>query len=222
MSGPHNTIHRLMRLVGPVLTVMCLLSLVTACSSPDHSKTGDSDSSPVSSAYASRIQASLRKAPDELSKQILEEALKTGTISEKNMNALIDQQTQCLTDAGFTDVSIDTTGAGSYNVPPSISKDQEDGIVKKCTGDWQGVDSVFSLYNSMHANPQNKDVAQIIVECLAKNGLVDKGFTVNEYKSLQADGDKFMDWVDSFVNPEHSGYSADKAQKFQQCSSGIA
>ena len=225
MPIPRNTVHHRMRLAIPSLTALCLLTSLAACSSPDQPKTKNAESSTptsTSSAYASRIRASLQYAPDELTTQILEEALKTGTIEEKDVSALIDQQTQCLADAGFTDVSIDMTGAGSYNVPPSISTTQEDDIVKECTGDWQGADNVFSLYNSMHANPQNKDVAQIIVECLVRNGLVDKDFTVNDYKSLQADGDKLMDWVDAFVNPEHSGYSADKAQQFQQCSSGIA
>lgn len=211
---------------GLAAAACCVMALV-ACASSVQTAPGSADASSGSSgasasAYAQRIRASLKQAPDELSKRILEDALNTGTISEKDVNALIDQQTQCLADAGFADVAIDTTGAGSYTVPPSIGKDQEDAIVKRCTGDWQGADSVFSLYNAMHANPQNKDVSSVIVACLVRHGLVDQGFTVNDYRSLQADQDKFMDWVDAFVNPEHPGYDADKAQTFQQCSSGIA
>lgn len=68
-----------------------------------------------------------------------------------------------------------------------------------------GSSEIVSLYWSVRRNPENRDWGEIFVECLVRGGLVEPGFTVEEYEQLMTAVPWSDEWAEVAFSEEYNG-----------------
>lgn len=111
----------------------------------------------------------------------VEEALRDGTISDQEYSEMTQRYTACLAAAGIsvTKYGID----GAVMVPPSsLTSDDAHNVERECS-DQFGEYPIAYFYVQMRANPSHKDMAQSVVDCFKRRGLVGPSYGLKDYQA---------------------------------------
>ncbi|MDR0849567.1 MAG: hypothetical protein LBN10_11125 [Propionibacteriaceae bacterium] len=155
----------------------------------------------------------LQQAYENVSSPVAKAILADGVITDEEMEEVRAAQKECLENLGC--VVLELNPDGSANIRPP----QEDGesfeVLTQRTGELQQqceVQTSWStigwLYTQMTRNPENQDIADLMVECLVRVGLESEGYTAEQYMS-DLENAHFIPYLENQETPE--------GQKFRAC-----
>lgn len=144
--------------------------VVAACS------TAESETAP----YAAEYAAAMAGTNSDYVKTMLED----GEITAAEIKDAQGQFISCLATAGIQGV-YDDTGFGyeELTIAGELTPEQEDSE-GECHVLWLG--DAAELFHKQTINPNNEDFDSLIAQCLVRNGLVEFGFTGQDYAELYA------------------------------------
>ncbi|WP_133125366.1 hypothetical protein [Bifidobacterium parmae] len=197
-----NTTARFVGRLFPLIGTICLFVALAGCSvnaAGGHdtgTNTKTTDGYDLNTSYSTElgiVQSQLRSDSNDnrLGLSILED----GVVTEGELNELKEQYDQCFIDHGYDPGSFDfdKTGAGSVYPPSGLSEEERKAwgertnTVQQTCDQRNGTAAIRGLVASVQMNPDNKDIRKTIVTCLIEQGLVDGGYTVNDYDTDLAD-----------------------------------
>ncbi len=111
----------------------------------------------------------------------IEEALRDGKISDQEYSEMKQRYTACLEATGTTVTKYDFDGA-VLDPPSSLTSDQAHNVETKCS-DQSGEYPIAYFYVQMRANPSHKDMAQAVVDCFKRKGLVGPNYGLKDYQA---------------------------------------
>lgn len=106
-----------------------------------------------------------------------ESAIADGVITDQEYAETIERLRECLDAAGIT---LSVSGH-SLQYDPGNDPDRAHATFTRCSGE-TGEDYIGWLYNGMRRNPDNLNESDIIVACLIKEGLVNPGYSGDDYE----------------------------------------
>ena len=175
-------------LVGAHLRVLLLLSilgiggLLAACGSltapggSDREEGSDSVSPTFSGPWAADFETMYARAGTEFERLALaDEKVDDSEIAEVN-----SRFTECLTAFGFTDMSLDESGAFGFTAPDGSDPEVVNERVGSCA-DESGYNTVGSMYAWIRRNPENLDDDTIIAACMIREGAVDPSYSAEDF-----------------------------------------
>lgn len=132
------------------------------------------------------------------------EILEDGQITEDEADELRSALQTCLAEQGFTDVTFYGAGAFAEQPPAGMSNEDHYAIVSACHQAAWGDEAadVYYLYYRVERNPDHEDETDIMAACLVRAGLVETGYSGEDY-------------ADDAANDEHPFDTS--AAQFQDC-----
>lgn len=197
---------------GIFAAVCCVAVLLGAgCGAQQHRDTADTGGNDTS--WAQTIRRSAASAKTDLAKNIL----KDGTITAEEFNEFVAAYDACLKKNGMT-VSFDGDGANENvtDATGQLSKEQGDAIIQQCQTQTDYM-LIVPVYQQMKANPEHKDPAQLVVDCLKKKGLVDQSMTRQDYIDTVTDEQRNTQTFGRYEDPQNPQYDSQKAQEYLSC-----
>ena len=176
-----------------IILAMCAVAALAGCGSTDDPPSGVRDpdgsstsaySGPVPSCdgpWAAEVGDAYRSTNDRLAHEALDDC----QVSEAEYSALGDAYVSCMAAKGF---SLQIIGPGeevSVKIRPGAKTDssgldpEETAAMSTCGS---GFDAAAGLRGRMLRNPENLNEDDIVVACLIKAGVVDKGYTVKDFQ----------------------------------------
>ncbi|HEY0218127.1 MAG TPA: hypothetical protein VGC57_17175 [Cellulomonas sp.] len=147
------------------------------------------DAAPTAPGWAAEIA----QARSEATTAFEIDALADGVVSEAEFQEVRSRLVSCLTGYGYTDVRYSDTGGLAAGFPPGfldVGVDEAQRVLDEQNADCaasSGERTVGQLYVAMRRNPDNRDEATILAECLVRRGAVEPGYTGAD---LDRDGDE--------------------------------
>jgi hypothetical protein len=106
--------------------------------------------------------------------------LKDEVITDQEYSETFERYRECDAALGITLGPVEPGGGGSFSIPPGMGSDgavQADAQCSERTGEkWVGM-----LYWAVRANPENLDGLTILIDCLVNAGVVEPGYTPEDY-----------------------------------------
>lgn len=160
---------------------MLLATLLTGCAGPQGLTTEGSmgategtatapSSGKFSSAWAEMFDYSYSIAQTEVERRALEDE----RIDDQEYEFFRSRILECLSTLGV-DAKFEKDKSLSYTLPGDITGDQ----ITECMQE-NGL-HILTLRDSMDRNPQNLDENTIMADCLKRAGVVDEGYTADDY-----------------------------------------
>jgi hypothetical protein len=106
-------------------------------------------------------------------------ALSDGQISDQEYAEMKERYVRCLAAAGITLTTYGFEG-GQYTLGPAMSPDEGHRQESRCSAE-SGEYPIGYFYLQMRVNPNHEDMAQQIVDCYKREGLVGKDYAVKDY-----------------------------------------
>lgn len=108
--------------------------------------------------------------------------LEDGVVTEQEINELTERYNQCIADKGYdrNTFHFEFDGSGSSNVSPGFDGDAFNTATMECR-DHDGIGGISQLVTSLKLNPENKDMAKAVVDCLKRNKVVDADYNRQDY-----------------------------------------
>jgi hypothetical protein len=111
----------------------------------------------------------------------IKDALRDGTISDQEYSEMKQRYTSCLAAAGIPVTKYGIEGA-VLSPPASLSSDEVHTVESQCS-DRSGEYPIAYFYVQMRANPSHTDMAQSVVDCFKRNGLVGPNYGLKDYQA---------------------------------------
>lgn len=162
------------------LSTIVVLGLV-ACTG-DNGGTGGVDSNDsdapglTTHSHSAAFEAALREATTDFERAILED----GVITAEEYLEAKNRQIECIRGFGLS-AELEDVGAGMYQIQVSGSGDADlvDAAMDDCA---KGTVLVIEpLYVSTLTNPEDRDLYELLAECLVAVGFVEEPFTAADY-----------------------------------------
>ncbi|SEA32884.1 hypothetical protein [Leifsonia sp. 21MFCrub1.1] len=153
---------------------MTLLAL-SGCSAGGEGALAKRSTSPGS--WSEEVQQAYDKATDAAIKQ----TLRDGRISDQEYSEMKQRYSDCLKGGGITLKRYDFEGS-EYVPPTSMSSDEAHDIESRCS-DQSGEYPISYFYVQMRANPTHSNLAQAVVDCFKRRGLVGPGYGLKDYQA---------------------------------------
>lgn len=136
--------------------------------------------------WAGDFEAAYRTSTSDLQRQVLQD----GTISDQEIAALQDALTDVLADRGFTKVAYGAGGTFALKPPPGMAEGDFQRLLDSCIEAVWGPNGgyVYALAFQIQRNPAGEDEAQLMAGCLVRQGLVDAGYTGDDYRRDMENG----------------------------------
>lgn len=169
---------------GPIGRALVALSAalvlgLTACTSPA-APDGQSGPAPGTPAFngpwASEFAAAYDRATDDLTRSVIED----GVVSEQERAEMIDRFTRCVADLGYCVDEYALDGSFHLTFAPETDADAAYEEVKGCSRS-SGETEIGALSSWTHRNPDRADETTLIVECLARSGVVPSSYSSSDY-----------------------------------------
>ncbi|GAA0441071.1 hypothetical protein [Leifsonia naganoensis] len=177
---------RATRAVEVETTLMACLALM-ACSAAQDAPPQRASGFRASGPWAAEIEREYDKATSPEVRNTLED----GVVSDREYEEMKTRYVDCLASAGVTMVTYGPAGS-EYTFAPPVTADIAHQKDRECSAS-SGEYPIGYFYTQMRVNPANEDVVPHIVECLKREGLVEKSYTVKDYAagdfSFAEDGD---------------------------------
>jgi hypothetical protein len=118
---------------------------------------------------------------EKASRPAIKAALRDGRISDQEYAEMKQRYSDCLAAAG---ISLTKYGLdGSEFVPPaSMTGDEAHETESRCS-DQSGEFPIAYFYVQMRANPSHANLAQAVVDCFGRKGLVGAGYGLKDYEA---------------------------------------
>ena len=161
--------------------------------------------------YASEFKRNYEEVDNKLVKGILQDSQITDTEFEE----FKDTYTSCLEQYDVQWQYLDGQGE-QFNPIGKADLSQDD--INKATDACQietGYMYIVPLYDSLHNNPDNlssDDLSQLSLSCLEKYGFIQQGTTLQEYKDILNDPDKYQSVFGAYEDSASPNY-----QQFYSC-----
>lgn len=164
------------RIAGVVGGIAVVAALLVGCGSAP----------PPSGAelWRAEISNAIPEATSDWEREILERSAEQGFISDEDFAYAEQMYLQCMADRGvpLTKTIDPVTGGRTYAteaMEPGPLNDAVPEIQRECSIA-NGI-GVRSLYASMRKNPDFRDPDELMAECLAREGLVDAGYSGEDF-----------------------------------------
>jgi hypothetical protein len=147
---------------------------------PEQQPLSDDAATPsFTSEWALEFTSAYRNSTSDLQRRVLEDE----TISDQELLALQDDYRGCLEARGFSDISFDRFGGYSLLPPDGMSDTGAGEVLQECgEATWGPRELTYSLYFQIYRNPSHQDEASIVTDCLVREGIVDEGYTSEDYR----------------------------------------
>ncbi|MCJ1672651.1 hypothetical protein MT355_05245 [Rathayibacter sp. VKM Ac-2929] len=126
--------------------------------------------------WASEFAASYDRATDDFTRSVIED----GVVSEQERSEMIDRFTRCVADLGYGIDEYALDGSFHLTFAPDTDADAAYEDVKGCSRS-SGETEIGALYSWTHRNPDRADETTLIVECLARSGVVPSSYSKGDY-----------------------------------------
>ncbi|WP_148060083.1 hypothetical protein [Rathayibacter sp. PhB152] len=126
--------------------------------------------------WASEFAASYGRATDDFTRSVIED----GVVSEQERAEMIDRFTRCVADLGYGIDEYALDGSFHLTFAPDTDADAANEDVKGCSRS-SGETEIGALYSWTHRNPDRADETTLIVECLARSGVVPSSYSKGDY-----------------------------------------
>ena len=187
------------------VAVAAILTVSLAACSPQVEPTEPGFSGP----WATELQQAYENVSSPVAKAILED----GVITEEEMEEVRTAQIECLENLGCIVLELNPGGSADI-LPPQEGGESFEVLTQRMNGLQQqcsvqtGWSIIGYLYSQVRRNPENRDGADLMVECLVRVGLEAEGYTAEQYIADLENG-HFIPYLENQETPE--------AQKFLQC-----
>ncbi|MDN4612969.1 hypothetical protein P5G50_00775 [Leifsonia sp. F6_8S_P_1B] len=167
------------RHLAVVASIVVIAPFTAGCastaSSPSRSTPARGEAPHLTGPWAAEFQREYERATTEA----IRAALADGTISDQEYAEMRAAYTECLKAGGITLTRYDQFGSETSFKPP-LTADTAHKAAQECS-ETSGEFPIAFLYWNARTNPANTDQVPLIVECFKRNGLVEKGYTVQDY-----------------------------------------
>jgi len=153
---------------------MALATLSACASTVDGPSTEPSAST---GSWPEEVTREYEKASD----PVITAALHDGQISDQEYAEMKQRYSDCLAAAGISLTRYGFDGA-EYAPPASMTSDQAHDAESRCS-DRSGEYPISYFYVQMRANPTHANLAQAVVDCFKKRGLVGSGYGLKDYRA---------------------------------------
>lgn len=170
------------------IVVVRLAALVAAClvvaGCSETSSAPDADDAPLASAgapdftgpWAGAFATAWQNSATDLERDVLRD----GDVDDLEVATLRNGLVSCLEGHGFTQVTVGDLGEISIDVPADMTDgDAVDAVVEQC--DVENGLEARRLAFSIRQNPENLDMGAIVAACLVDAGVVDPGYSADDY-----------------------------------------
>ena len=167
---------QLRRKIDPlsVIAATVLMALTACAGSGDRA----SDVKPSSAgSWAEEMKQEYEKA----SIPAVKEALRDGKISDQEYSEMKQRYSDCLSAAGIKLTKYGFNG-GEYVPPDSMTSDKAHETESRCS-DQSGEYPIAYFYVQMRANPAHANLAEAVVDCFKREGLVGPSYGLKDYQA---------------------------------------
>lgn len=194
--SPHPT-----RGTAAALVSLLALSLAAACSdavaddAPSTAATGAPDASDGAPEFSGPWADDIAHTYEELGTDFSRTALADSAISDVEYQEGMALIQECYDAAGFT-VEYDKYG---FETVTSVGGEEDPmDVMNRCAFADGGV---AVLYQQMKANPENVEQETLVAECLVREGVVEPGFTGQDFTEVMDSGEVPWSPVDERIEP---------------------
>lgn len=159
-------------------SVAVALALV-GCAPLDVPPVEDSNTPEFSGPYATELRSAWQESESDFFRAVIEDEV----ISDQELSEVGTRLDECLREAGldFGGFSSDDGLSTGYSVSPSSMDDAEQNRVIDACDAQLGIMFLLPLHDNMSNNPSNTPLEQFMTDCLIRNGVVDAGYTEEEF-----------------------------------------
>ena len=166
-----------------ILAEALLVISLVGCSGPSgdpevrsSSRQLDYDAPAFSGPWADLFRSAYSAASTDLQRIILADE----KITDQENNEVRTAFVSCM--AGFSiQVELQERDSIKSQAPAGMSDERYEEISKKCRAETSS--QISGLYFQINRNPENKDEFAIMADCLSRSGLVEKGYSADDYQS---------------------------------------
>ncbi len=156
--------------VAGAVVATSLLFAGCGAASPSSAAAGG-DMPAFSGPYAAELEQAWRESDSDFVRQVIADEV----VSDQEWAELDTRMTECLARSGLEFGGFDDHG--TYTVGPSqLSGEALSRVVDACEIN-SGEVWVHALRLAMNANPENRPIAEIMTECLVRNGALSPGYS---------------------------------------------
>jgi len=174
--------------VGPAAAVALLVGLLAGCSAVQGAAgertAGGGAGVPVFIGPYAELYA---QSWAETDSEFVHAVLADGRITEQEWSEVRQRLTDCLTAAGFTRVTFEKYGGYTSDIG-SVAGDQAQTVADACEKE-SGEHPIASLRQSSLVNPENRDMNELVAECLVNRGLAAAGYSGADLARENASGE---------------------------------
>ena len=152
---------------GVTVVMVGFVAGVSGCSA------GQAPTDAFSGPYGPQMKAAYEAATDPAVKS----ALQDGKITRAEYDAAVQRYVACAADQGVTITPHEQDGLYNYEV---VREPNTDAVIDSCT---PVIQTIESLYSSMLKNPENRNMEDVIADCLKRAGLVPRDYTGEKFAS---------------------------------------
>jgi hypothetical protein len=164
------------------LVVALLVVSLVGCSSPatepelkSYSGQRDSNAPAFSGPWADLFRSAYSAATTDLQRKILADE----KITDQENNEVRTAFVSCM--AGFSiQVELQERDSIKSQAPTGMADERYEEISKNCRAETSS--QISGLYFQINRNPENKDEFAIMADCLSRSGLVEKGYSADDYQ----------------------------------------
>jgi hypothetical protein len=181
--------------------VLAVSGLLAGCADAQVEETTPVDGPAFSGPWAAEFRSFSEDAASDFERGVLAD----GEITDQEFSEMTERFSTCLEDAGFAFSGFGP--GGSYSATPLSPVDPE--TSQRATDDCSvqtGEGSIGALRAWITRNPENADTASIMVDCLHRKGLVDAGYTAEDWTRENA------------VSSLPASVPADRKGEYEECS----
>ncbi|GIF10103.1 hypothetical protein [Actinoplanes teichomyceticus] len=153
-------------------TLVALLAATSGCGGSDE-KVSSKDP------YAAEVRQAQQQAKTDFERQVLAD----GAVTKAEFDEAVQRYVKCAKDRG---VEIEPIAVGGYYNYRTVKSDESEAVSTECgTGTTRLIEP---LYVDRLMNPEKKDMDELTLACLRKNGVVPDGYTVEQFKKAAEQG----------------------------------
>ncbi len=148
---------------GPLVAVLGMAALLGGCSGSEE-KAGDFEGP-----YGSELRAAYESASDPAVRAVLED----GRITRAEYDAALQRFVACAADRGVTVTLEEAYGLYTFSTVGDATE-----VLDACS---PHVETIAALYGRMLTNPDNRDMDEVVVECLRRAEVVSRDYTAETW-----------------------------------------
>lgn len=166
-------------LLKTVATFIVLVATLSGCAAQESEQPGNVKGEPsFSGPWATVLAQEYESTTSDYGRQALED----GKISEAERAAAIERFRNCLTQNGLTLIEFRDDGSFEIDINDKTEEDDPSKAKMPICRETSGLDTIDSLFQEMRRNPENRNISEIMVECLLNAKAVPESYTLADFE----------------------------------------